>query len=46
MTEKQIKEAEFIRQHTLSPQQLQKLLEDKLERARLMFNANRKREIA
>ena len=34
MVERQIREAEFIRQHTLSPEQLKKLLEDKIVRAR------------
>lgn len=46
MKDKLIKEAEFIRQHTLSPEQLKKLLEDKMARARQYYEANRKREIA
>ena len=44
MKDKLIKEAEFIRQHTLSPEQLKKLLEDKMARARQYYEANRKRK--
>jgi hypothetical protein len=44
MTDKKIKQEEFIRQHTLTPDQLKKLLEDKMERARQYFEANKKRE--
>ena len=39
MIDRQIREAEFTRQHTLSPEQLKKLLEDKMERARQYYNA-------
>jgi len=34
MIDRKIREAEFTRQHTLSPEQLKKLLEDKMARAR------------
>jgi hypothetical protein len=40
------KQAEFTRQHTLSPKQLKKLLEDKMARATQYYEAVRKREIA
>jgi hypothetical protein len=46
MIEKKIREAEFTRKHTLSPEQLKKLLEDKIARARQYYEADRKREIA
>ena len=46
MTERKIKQAEYTRQYTLSPEQLKKLLEDKLVRARQYYEAVRKREIA
>ena len=39
MIDRKIKEAEFTRQHTLSPEQLKKLLEDKMTRARQYHNA-------
>ena len=39
MTDRKIKEAEFTKQHTLSPEQLKKLLEDKIARARQYHNA-------
>jgi hypothetical protein len=39
MIERKIKEAEFTRQHTLSPEQLKKLFEDKIARARQYHNA-------
>ncbi len=39
MKDKKIKEAEFTRQHTLSPEQFKKLLEDKMVRARQYHNA-------
>jgi alpha-D-ribose 1-methylphosphonate 5-triphosphate diphosphatase PhnM len=32
--QKRIKEAEFTRQHTISPEQFKKLIEDKMARAR------------
>ena len=46
MIERKIKQAEYTRQYTLSPEQLKKLLEDKLVRARQYYEAVRKREIA
>lgn len=46
MTNRKIKEAEFTRQHTLSPEQFKKLLEDKMARAIQYYEAVRKREIA
>jgi hypothetical protein len=39
MTDKKIREAEYTRQHTLSPEQLKKLFEDKIARARQYHNA-------
>ena len=39
MIDRKIKEAEYTRQHTLSPEQLKKLLEDKMARARQYYNA-------
>jgi hypothetical protein len=39
MIDRKIKEAEFTRQHTLSREQLNKLLEGKIERARQYHNA-------
>ncbi len=45
MIDRKIREAEFTRQHTLSPEQLKKLLEDKFARARQYHNAvSQKRE--
>jgi hypothetical protein len=46
MIDRKIKEAEFTRQHTLSPEQFKKLLEDKMARAVQYYEADRKREIA
>ena len=46
MKDKKVKEAEYTRQHTLSQEQLKKLLEDKIARARQYYEAVRKREIA
>lgn len=40
------KQAEFTRQHTLSQEQLKKLIKDKLVRAAQYYEAVRKREIA
>jgi hypothetical protein len=40
------RQAEFTRKHTLSPEQLKKLLEDKMARARQYYEADRKRGIA
>jgi hypothetical protein len=42
---KKLKDAEFIRQHTLSPEQLKRLFEAKIQRARQYYEATRKREI-
>ena len=43
---KKIREAEFTRQHTLSPEQIKKLFEDKLARAIQYKTAMaRKREV-
>jgi hypothetical protein len=41
---KKQREAEFMRQHTLSEQDLRKLIAEKMERARAYYNAVRKRE--
>lgn len=47
MTDRKIREAEFTRQHTLSPEQFKKLLEAKMARARQYHNAvSKKREVA
>ena len=46
MIDKKIRNAEFTRRHTLSPEQLKKLVEDKMNRARQYYEADRKREIA
>jgi hypothetical protein len=35
---------EFVQQHTLTEQDLQRLIQEKLERARAYYNAKRKRE--
>jgi hypothetical protein len=43
---KKLKEAEWTQSHTLSKQQLQKLLDDKLKRAYHMHLRLNKREIA
>ncbi len=40
------KQAEFMRQHTLTNEDFRKLVLEKLERARLYSKAVRKREIA
>jgi hypothetical protein len=46
MIEKKIREAEFTRKHTLSPEQFKKLLEDKMARARQYYEAvSKKREV-
>ena len=39
MIDRQNRQAEFTRKHTLSPEQLKKLLEDKMARARQYYNA-------
>ena len=43
---KKQREAEFIRQHTLSEQDFRKMILEKMERARIYSKAVRKREIA
>jgi ribosomal protein S6 len=43
---KKQREAEFKRQHTLTPQDLRKMILEKAERARVYSKAVRKREIA
>ena len=40
-----LKQSEFMRQHTLTQQDLRKLIAEKLERARAYNNAKRKREV-
>ena len=39
MIDRKIREAEFTRQHTLSPEQLKKLFEGKIARAKQYHNA-------
>jgi len=41
--QKRIKEAEFTRQHTISPEQFKKLIEDKMARAKQYSNARCKK---
>ena len=42
---KQIRQIEFMRQHTLSPEQFKKLIEDKMARAKVYSQSvSRKRE--
>lgn len=41
--QKKIREAEFTRQHTLGPEQLKKLFEDKIARAKQYYEAAKKR---
>ena len=43
---KKQREAEFTRQHTLSKEDLRKMILEKMERAQLYSKAVRKREIA
>ena len=43
---KKLKEAEFMRQHTISPADFKKLIADKMARAEAYSKAVRKREIA
>jgi tripartite-type tricarboxylate transporter receptor subunit TctC len=46
MIDRKIREAEFTRQHTLSPEQFKKLLEDKIARAKQYYKAvSLKREV-
>jgi len=42
---KKLKEAEWLRQHTLTPEQSKQLILDKLNRAEAMYSALRKREM-
>jgi hypothetical protein len=44
MDSKKIKQAEWLRQHTLTPEQLKQLFENKLARAVQSYEAMRKRE--
>jgi hypothetical protein len=41
---KKLKEAEFMRQHTISPAEFRKMIAEKIERARVYSLAVRKRE--
>jgi len=43
-SKKQIKQIEFMQKHTLSPEELQKLIEDKMARAKVYSKSVRKRE--
>ena len=45
MDTKQIKQAEWLRQHTLTPEQVKQLIQNKLARAAQSYEAMRKREI-
>jgi hypothetical protein len=40
------RQAEFTQAHTLTPQDLRKMILEKLERATAYYKANQKREIA
>jgi hypothetical protein len=40
------RQAEFTQAHTLTPQDLRKMILEKLERATVYYKANQKREIA
>ena len=44
--DKKKREAEFTREHTLTPQDLRKMILEKAERAKVYSQAVRKREIA
>ena len=44
VSNRQIKQIEFMRQHTLSPEQFKKLIEEKTVRARAYSQSVRKRE--
>ena len=46
MTDRKTKEVEFTKAHTLTEQDLRKLILEKAERARAYYNAQKKREIA
>jgi hypothetical protein len=43
---KKRREAEFTRQHTMTPKDFERLIKEKMERARVYSKAVRKREIA
>jgi len=45
MDDKKIKEVNWLKQHTLTPEQLKQLFENKLARAAQSYEAMRKREI-
>ena len=45
-TDKKKREAEFTREHTLTPQDLRKMILEKAERAKVYSQSVRKREIA
>ena len=42
---KKLKEAEWLRQHTLTPEQSKQLILDKLKRAEAMYSALKQREM-
>jgi hypothetical protein len=42
---KKLKEAEWLRQHTLTPEQSKQLILNKLKRAEAMYSALKKREM-
>ena len=44
--DKKKREAEFTREHTLTPQDLRKMILEKAERATAYYKANQKRETA
>jgi len=46
MLEKQKRQAEWVQLHTLTKQDLRKMILEKLERATAYYKANQKREIA
>ena len=46
MTDRKIREAEYTKAHTLTPQDFRKLILEKAERAKAYYNAQRKRETA
>ena len=42
---KKLKEFEYMRQHTLTPQDLKKMIAEKMERAKAYSQAVKKREV-
>lgn len=44
MTDKQVKEAEWLAKHTLTPEQFKQLIQEKLLRAQQLQGGARKRE--